>query len=300
MNINNTKFLIVGGASKSGTTAIYYYLKQNPAFFLPEKKELHYFSRQYLENRMAGKGDRYVCEEIPKTMGDYFGFYKDLKPEMIPVDISPSYLFYSKASHEIKTNVTNPFVVFILRNPVDKIFSQYVHLVGEGRESLPFSDALAEEGRRKEAGYSDMWLYQESGYYADSIEEYCSTLGRDKVKIFYYEEFLESPKSVLDEICELIGVPSDFDFDEVSDVNKSGAPKSQLLAKLLAPNKFTYLARRVLPKSFGRVARKIVKDFNTGRKPNLDSDLRTRLLDKYRDDIKRVEGLVGRSSGWVK
>ncbi|MEH6639364.1 MAG: sulfotransferase [Porticoccaceae bacterium] len=299
MSINNTKFLIIGGASKSGTTAIYYYLKKNPAFFLPEKKELHYFSREYLENKKSGKGDGYVLEEVPRTMEDYLGFYKKIKDGVVPVDISPSYLFYSKVSREIKTHVKNPYVVFILRNPADKIFSQYIHLVGEGRETLSFSDALADEERRKKAGYLDMWLYQESGYYADSIEEYYSTLGRDKVKIFYYDEFLESPKDVLKEICKFVGVSPDFEFVEMSGVNKSGKPKSLLLAKLLAPNKLTYFARRVFPKKFGRAARKIFKDFNNGSKPKLDPDLRVRLLNEYREDIKRVEGFVGRSSGWI-
>jgi hypothetical protein len=46
--------LIIGGASKSGTTAIYEMLRQNSAFFLPNRKELHYFSRPFLEMTTAG------------------------------------------------------------------------------------------------------------------------------------------------------------------------------------------------------------------------------------------------------
>ena len=46
--------LIVGGASKAGTTALYEMLQQSSDFFLPRRKELHYFSRPFLEGCCSG------------------------------------------------------------------------------------------------------------------------------------------------------------------------------------------------------------------------------------------------------
>jgi hypothetical protein len=297
---NKTPGVVIGGAPKSGTTALYYYLKQHPGFCLPQKKELHYFSRAPLERTTGGPGDRFILAEIPKTFEDYLQHFRHCEENQLAVDISPSYLYHQEAAEKIRGLLPDAQIIFILRNPVEKAFSQYLHLIGAGREHLPFRTAIDREQERRTQGYSDMWLYRQSGYYADAIEHYLHVFGEDSVKTFYHEEFLASPSQVLREICEFVGAKADFAFQEVADVNRSGSPRSALLAKLfLAPNAFTYLLRRAVPGNFGRRVRKMLKDRNTGVKPLLPEDLRATLLDGFKNDILRVEELVGRPSGWI-
>jgi hypothetical protein len=291
--------LIIGGASKSGTTAIYYYLKQHPGFCLPEKKELHFFSRPFLEKTVSGPGDRYVLAEIPGTFDDYLSFFSHCGNGKVAVEVSPSYLYHYQTADLIKQRFAEPRVVFLLRDPADKAFSQYLHLVGAGREMLDFETALAKEQERKEQGFSDMWLYRTSGYYAAALDHYMARIGRTNVKVFYYEEFQRNPERVLGEICVFAGVREPFRFEPVREVNRSGRPASAWVAKLIGPNPITYLVRRVAPRNLGRAVRKIVKDWNTGAKPELDHSTRRALLEGYRDDIIRVEALVGRKSGWL-
>jgi hypothetical protein len=71
------------------------------------------------------------------------------------------------------------------------------------------------------------------------------------------------------------------------------------VASLIGPTAFTHLLRRVLPQPLGRVVRGVVRGWNTGPKPAPDPLTRSSLLDGYRADIRRVEALVGRTSGWA-
>ena len=64
MTVKSPNFLIVG-AAKAGTTSLYYYLKEHPKIYLPEKKELRFFSGESLD-----------FEGLPKTFEEYASFLK--------------------------------------------------------------------------------------------------------------------------------------------------------------------------------------------------------------------------------
>jgi hypothetical protein len=290
--------IIIGGASKSGTTAIYDMLRQNPAFFLPVRKELHYFARPFLENATAGPGDAAVLDEIPTTFDAYLSHFADKRTGQVAVDVSPSYLFHYGSAAQIARDLPNVKVVFLLRLPEDKVFSQYVHLMGEGRETLSFVEALKQESTRKAEGFSDMWLYAESGYYADAISAFQAALGSDRVRVFFFDEFRRCPIAVLQEICVFVGLNETQSFDTSIESNVSGAPRSVLLARLMAPNSFTNFLRRILPPRIGQSLRRIFRTMNTGKKPKITDQTRAQLRALYSDDIAKLESLVGRQSGW--
>lgn len=291
--------LIVGGTSKAGTTAIYDMLRQSPDFFLPKRKELHHFSRPFIQGTVAGPGDAAVLAEIPDTLDAYLAHFADKRPEQIAVDVSPSYLFHHGSAAAIARALPGVKVVFILRRPEDKVFSQHVHLVGEGRETLSFEAALAAEAERKVKGYSDIWLYAESGYYADAVAAFQEALGPERVKVLLFDDFRCDPRAVLREICLFAGLDGSQSFDTGLEANVSGAPRSVWLARAMAPNSFTNLLRRMLPARLGQVARRVLRGLNTGAKPELAAETRTALQARYMEDIVNLEELIGRKTGWL-
>ena len=291
--------LIIGGASKSGTTALYYYLRQHPALCLPEKKELHFFSRPWLEQAVSAPGGKYVLLEVPKTFEEFLSNFSACEAGKTAVDISPSYLYYFKSADRIREYLGDVRIVFILRNPADKAFSQYLHLRGAGLETLDFGEALAAEPARTANGYSDIWLYRKSGFYADAIRYYIKVFGRENIHIIFYDDFAREPERVLRDICIFAGIDREFRFAPVTQVNRSGLPRSRLVTKLIEPNFLTYILRRVIPQSIGRLVRKFVKELNTGEKPVFDKQLRSSLIGEYARDIQEVEQLAGRKSGWL-
>lgn len=292
--------LIIGGASKAGTTALYEILKQSPAFFLPTKKELHYFSYQFLKSTSAGPGDAHVIAEIPAEYAQYRKHFEGKRDNQIAIDVSPSYLFHYGSAEQIYKILPSVKVVFIIRNPVEKIFSQYIHLLGEGREHLTFKDALAIEEERRIAGYSDMWLYRRSGFYANSVSHFLDIFGRDQVMIVLYDDFRKDPVSVLRDLCIFAGLDGTQKFSFDINYNTSGVPKSKIVAKLIAPNYFTRLLRKILPTPFGVQIRRLIRTINTGAKPKIDPSIYKELLNTYHEDILRFESLIGRQTGWLK
>jgi hypothetical protein len=292
--------LVVGGASKSGTTALYYYLRQHPEICVPHKKELHFFSRDALARSSAGPGDRFVLAEIPPSFAAYLAHFGHCGRRPAAVDISPSYLFHHEAADEMHRLLPEARVLFLLRNPADKAFAQYLHLAGAGRETLGFEEALAAGQQRAARGFSDIWLYRRTGFYADALARYVAVFGPGNVAAFYHEEFRDDPDTVLWAACTLAGVDPAFRFAPVAAANRSGRPKSTLVAKIVGPTAFTHALRRLVPRPLGRAARRLIRDWNTGPKPALDQRLRQSLLETYREDIRRVEELVGRTSGWLR
>jgi len=290
--------LIIGGASKAGSTAIYDILRQNNAFFLPQRKELHYFSRSFLEKTVTGPGDKAVFDEIPSSFIDYLSYYDKKKPSQVAVDVSPSYLFHHNSAELIARTLPDVKVIFLLRRPEDKVFSQYMHLLGEGREKLSFEAGLKQELNRKALGFADMWLYRESGYYAKAIAKFQDTFGRKQVKVFLFDDFLSDPDEVLSQICKFVNLKGSQVFDTNLKSNVSGSPRSLFLAQLMAPNRYTNFLRRKLPSGIGAWVRRRLRILNTSTKPKLSCDTRAELSSYYNHDIAQLEKLIGRSTGW--
>lgn len=290
--------LIIGGASKSGTTALYDMLRQSDDFFLPPQKELHYFSNEFLAETTAGKGDSSVVAQIPKTFSDYMKCFTGIRSDQVGVDISPSYLFHYHSAEKIKHSLPDTKAIFILRRPDQKVFSQYVHLCGEGREQLSFEQALEEEEKRERNGFSDMWLYRRSGLYADAIEHFQNVLGKERVKVILYDDFVKDPDAIVTEICRFSGVPDNQNINTDVHSNASGLPKSIVLAKFIGPNPLTNIARKLLPQKIGTFLRSTLRNMNRGAKPVINPQTRDDLRAFYETDISKLEALIGRSTGW--
>lgn len=290
--------IIVGGTSKAGTTALFRMLSSNQNFFLPPKKEIHYFSYPFLNKRTSGPGDNFIISDIPNSFKEYLSLFSLKKAHQVTVDISPSYLFHYNSAEEIHARLENTKLIFILRNPVEKIYSQYLHLVSEGRESLSFEDALKAEAQRKSEGFSDMFLYKESGYYYKGVKHFIDLFGKDRVKIILYQEFRDHPNDVLQEICLFSGlkIPQIFALNQKANV--SGSIRSIQLAKLIGPNSLTQFARRIIPRSSGHWIREQLKKINRNNSEVLDPLIRIALVNNYKDDIEKLEKLIGRKTGW--
>jgi hypothetical protein len=92
--------VIVIGASKCGTTALYFYLSRHPDIFLPPKKELHYHSYASLAKNIGGPGDKYIINNICKTEKEYLNHYSNAQNQKAIIDI-PHLIFISPSRHNL-------------------------------------------------------------------------------------------------------------------------------------------------------------------------------------------------------
>jgi len=292
---------VVIGAPKSGTTSLYFYLRQHPDIYLPKTKELHYFSFPDLGMSSSGPGDAAVLSGLCQTWEQYTEQYTNVSNQSAIGDISPSYLYYSSSARKIFETLGSVKIIVIVRNPVDKAYSQYMHMVREGLETLSFSDAIAAESGRREQGWGDIWRYAESSLYADRLNEFITVFGKENVKIILFDDFIKDTSSILTDLLRYIGVDPKVEISTNETFNRTGTPRSAYISDILrTPGFLKNLVKRVLPVELRHKLRNWLMNINTGDKPELPQDLRISLLNYFHDDIVKVECLVGKPTKWLE
>ena len=130
------KFFFIVGAPKAGTTSLHHYLKQHPDVYVPERKEMHFFSQPEVLNTY------YETEEMVKSSDEYEKHYEDASNEQICGDITPSYLYNNNAANRIYSFSPEAKIIIILRDPVERAISHYLMDVRKGFVDVEMMDIL--------------------------------------------------------------------------------------------------------------------------------------------------------------
>lgn len=289
--------VFVVGDAKCGTTSLYRLLQLTPGIGTSTtRKELHFFSEPEIMAGVAGPGDDRIPPAIIHDEASYLAEFAPLPPDLAHIaDVSPSYLQNPPAAARIHAFAPEARIVILLREPAAKVFSQYVHLWAEGRETLPFETAFAESAARRAAGWSTMFDYEAGGYYAEAVARYLELFGRDRVMVVLFEELVGPDDEPRRRLAGFLGV--EFPDGPLPRVNIGGRVRSPALAALLE-SRALRAARRFLPLGLRtRVSRSVLSSV-TIEKPALDPAMRTALRRRYAGDVARLEALIGRATGW--
>lgn len=292
-------FLIVG-ASKSGTSSIYHYLRQHPEIFLSNiQKEGRYFSQ--MEGNFNGPGDARVDAEITRTLEQYKALFQNYNNEKAVGDISPEYLYFHEEAIPLIKSVlgNNVKIIIILRSPVERAYSGYLHFKRDKRETLSFEEALEKEDERKQKNWIWAWQYKNSGLYYEQVKAYIENFEQTKVIVF--DDFVEQPQKILSDICEFIGVNPDFEFDTSYKYNVSGDPKNSVLYKLETSRGMVNFIKKLVPHKTVKFLKKRFTGENQMTRQEMNPETRKQLIDFFKDDVQRLEKLIQRDlSHWLK
>ena len=193
-------FLVIG-AQKAGTTALYAYLRWHPGITGPSWKEVSFFDRHW------ARGEGWYRGQFPlRSEGNLVG------------EASPSYLFHPLAPERARAVVPNAKLVALLRDPVDRAYSQYQHEVALGREPLSFEDALDAEDERTRGeverlvadprAFSRAWwdhTYAARGLYAEQLERWLAVFPREQLLVVSTDELGERPAETYASILAFLG-----------------------------------------------------------------------------------------------
>jgi hypothetical protein len=287
-------FLIIG-AMKSGTTALYYYLEQHPEIYMSPVKEPNFFSSQGQEN---------VADAVTH-LAMYQHLFRGASGKKAIGEASHSYLYESGAAAEIRRYVPEAKLIAILRNPVDRAYSHFLHMIRTGTESLDdFAQALHEEevGIHKERTFQD---YIGRGLYYDQLRTYFGTFPREQVRVYLYEDLSDAPISTVQDAFRFLKVDDSFVPDVSLRRNVSGHPKYKTLDGLLRrQSRIKHAAKIYLPARMRWRLSKAFDDLKTRNlvvPPPLQSEVRRQLIRVYREDIQKVQELIHRDlSGWLE
>jgi hypothetical protein len=238
-------FLLVG-AARSGTTTLYHYFKLHPEIYV-SVKEPHFFSLQGKEPTFTETG--YIKEKVWE-LSYYLNLYKEAKDNQKIGDCSPSYLSaYNQSIGYIKQIYGEKYdkikILIILRNPVDALYSHYLHQVKRNKENLSLVEAIKPENIKKRIKKHPQYNYIDPGMYYKQVKAYIENFSH--VQIYFFEEQKE-PKLLLENI---------FKFLEVQDItdklslkiraNPSGIPKNKYIFRILNSYLLPKLSRRIIP-----------------------------------------------------
>ena len=292
-------FLIVG-ASKSGTSSLYHYLKQHPDIFLSEiQKEGRFFSK--MSGNCQGPGYKYIDKTITRDLETYYALFKDYRNQKAIGDISPEYLyFYQSAIPEIRKILGEEVkIIIILRDPSDRAYSGYTHFRRDKREFLSFEEALGKEKERNDKHWIWAWQYKNSGLYYQQVKAYMENF--NNVMVIVYEDFKKNDQMVLSEICKFIGADTEFRFDTTYKYNVSGQPKNQVLYQIESSRQIVRLIKNLLPRKMVKWAKKQWTGEKQMIRTEMDPATRNKLIGFFRDDILKLQQYLGRDlSHWLK
>lgn len=236
--MNKPNFL-VAGFPKCGTTSIYEYLKIHPEVYLPETKELHYFTQSFLVQSINGPNDDHILSKVLLTSDfQYLNNYQSVKNEIAIGDCSPSYASFPDCIPKIKELLgADVKIIIMLRNPIDRAYSNYRHLVRQGRETSSFLEAIQLEDKRLESGYSDFWGYKCNSLYYERIKKFKNEFAN--VLIIPFEKLVADKNQFLN-LLAFLEVDKSYDTDYLNNRFNEGTNYKQglLVSALISDNPF--------------------------------------------------------------
>ena len=291
---------IVIGAARSGTTALYTYLRQHPKVFMSRNKETNFFAFEGQALDFQGPGAEFVNNSIA-SLEAYQALFADAPEDAAVGEASPLYLFSPEAPARIRARLPQVRLIAILRNPIEQAYSHYLYARKEMIEPLAdFLAALDAEGERRAARWQPLFQYSEFARYNVQLRRYFEHFSRDQIKLFLYEDFDANPLAVTQEIFGFIGVDATFAPDVSYRANPGGIPRSPLLQSIvMRPNVASRFIGALLPQETRRRVRDRIARANTKR-DEMPAAARERMREEWRDDIRDLQTLIGRDlSSWL-
>ena len=292
-------FLIVG-AAKSGTTSLYHYLMEHPEVYMSDKiKETFYF----IENKnKLGVWPDGTSVECLDNYNDYLGLFEDvdLKKHMAIGEACVAYLyFYEEAVRNIKKILGDPKIIIILRNPIDRTFSNYLHHVREGFEDCSFEIALNKQKERIDNNYWWGYDFISPGLYYKQVKYYLDNFS--KVKIYLLDDLVNKEQEFVRNIFKFLEIDYNYSLKKKKLYNKTGSPKSKTFAnKIKNPPIILKPFLKVIPYKYKNYIFHTLRDINL-KKPRMKNETREFLKNVFKDDIKKLEGLINKDlSIWLK
>lgn len=296
-------FLI--GAPKAGTTALHAALAQQPGLFLSPVKEPKFFLCDGRPPRPGrGPGDAHSAREWVWRQEAYEAFFAGAPPGWLRGESTPFYLYDRDAHQRIRNAVPHARLIAVVRDPVDRAYSNWMHLWSDGLEPIPdFLDAVRAEDERVAAGWAPFWHYRRVGRYGEQLAHLLELFTADQVLVLRYRELVDAPVATLATVSTFLGV----------ELHESVTPAPENVRPYVPPSLRTAVLGRAVragaalgalapPQVWRRTSQPLLRALHAGgvARPELSVEARREVLDGLADDIRLLGRLTGRSyADWL-
>jgi hypothetical protein len=223
-------FVIIG-TQRGGTTSLHAYLSAHPQVMTPATKELHFLTDRY------ERGPDWYLGHFPG----------ELPPDVITGEATPYALFHPLAPRRLLDIAPAAKSIVLLRNPVDRAYSQFLLERSRGKETLDFAAALDAEGQRLDgeearlardpAYVSDPHKhasYMARGEYARQLERWFGVFPREQVLVVRSEDLYERSAETFTRVADFLAINPDVTIPFTTHNQTSGPPLDPAIRRRLS------------------------------------------------------------------
>jgi Sulfotransferase domain len=276
-------FLVIG-AQKSGTTSLYEYLRSHPQVFMPDIKELDFFTPGINWERGFGWYQRLFADadEGISAIGEASTSYT-------------KYPRYSGSAELISRYLPDARLIYVLRDPIDRLRSHYVHNVAFGTETAPLAKAVERNPD-----------YINFSKYAMQLEQYLSHFGTEQILVITSEALRSRRVETLTGVFGFLGVRDDWKSDVLE--QEFFTSDRRLAYPAWVGNTRRWFKKRVfstvklprlIPDRVKQLLGKPAQSVYDSADAAIPASLREQLEEEFAADIQRLRTLLGREfEGW--
>src|SRR5918997_3410699 len=182
--------LLVIGAPKAGTSALHAALATHPQVYVsPVKEPKYYMCTDAPPPAYCGPGDAHSRQEWVWRAEDYASLFAGAPEGSVRLESTPFYLYLRSARRRLAEELPEARFVVVVRDPVDRAYSNWMHLWVDGLEpESDFAAAWRAEDQRVRAGWAPFWHYRRLGLYGEQLADLIERVGRQRVLVIRYRQ----------------------------------------------------------------------------------------------------------------
>jgi hypothetical protein len=301
----------IAGAPKCGTTSFYELLDRHPQIYMSPIKEPCYFAselrlenfseelqpqlrrenealREYLRGPMTSKRFGGPVTEWE----DYLLLFRNVRDETAIGEASVSYMWSRTAARNIAARIPGAKIILLLRNPVDRAFSQYLQAVSSGLVGHSFRQQIATGVKSASSKFGVLNPFLEFGAYGDQVKRFLDWFPRENILVHIYEDMRRNPAEAMAETFRFLGVNAGWVPGAAGRFMEPRVPHAIAIANILKQRGIWQKTAQLTPESLRPALRRAVHRPRASL--TVDPADRAWLQDYYREDILKLEHLLNR------
>jgi len=295
--------LFIVGHPKSGTTALYNFLKQHPDIFMCPVKEPNFFCKDFIEESdLFHKQKSFYLDSWSREQKAYLSLFANVKSEKIIGECSISYVYSKVAAAEIQKFNPCAKIIILLREPVSFLYSLYSQTASLlARENVKdFKTSISLEKQRKlgqdipsTVKRPSALFYSERIKYSEQVVRYYDLFGKSNVKVIIYEDFKRNNRAIYKDILKFLDISTDF-TPQFGQHNVNKKPRFELLNVWLRNSASIRRLQHIIPQSVKRNINPLMKQIllkGETRKP-LNPSFQRELKKEYKEQVVKISHLL--------
>jgi hypothetical protein len=264
-------FLVIG-AMKAGTTSLYEYVRSHPDVYMPDEKELDFF----VAEKRWGRGLGWYSEQFEPGAGARARGEASTNYTKDPL--------FAGVAGRIASALPEVRLVYLVRNPIERIRSQYLHGLSAGWERRPIDRAVLEEPQ-----------YVDVSRYAHQLDRYLDHFSREQILVVHAENLRDDRIGVVRRVFSFIGVDPTW---HPADLDREYHPTGEKpLPGLASRGPGAAFVARITPAPLKRVLRTVLSRAHEA--DALAPATEERLREALRPDVRRLRAFLGDDfDGW--